>query len=194
MDKTKQRCQQVAKELFEEQVVLGLPGLAVEVSRICSIIGLPDVSRCNITNISKDMIRDRIFFRHFKCLKEELKALKVKGIELSVKDLRKPQPYFYTSSLVEARMSFRILNRMLDIPSDMRGRYLGRMGCEACLAWRQGEEGGQEEDEEEAPVVTAAHLEECPGYGFLRAGKDLTLHKDKVEYFLRVMKMRSMRT
>ena len=128
----------LAKELFEEQVVLGLPGLAVEVSKICSTIGLPDLTSCNITTISKDMIRERIFFHHYKCLKQELKELKVKGIELSSKDLRKPQAYFYTSSLVEARMSFRLQNRMLDIPSDMRGRYLGRMGCEACLAWRHG--------------------------------------------------------
>ena len=112
----------------------------------------------------------------------------MKGIELSRRDLRKAQDYFYTSSL--ARMWFRLQNRMLDIPADMKGHYLGRMGCEACLAWRQGEGG---EQEEEAPIVTAAHLEVCPGYGFLREGKEINNSKEKAQYFIKVMKMMSLR-
>ena len=53
------------------------------------------------------MIKEQIFFHHYKCLKEDLKECKVKGIELRNKDLRKTPEYFYTSSLVEARMGFR---------------------------------------------------------------------------------------
>ena len=47
----------LAKELFEEQVVLGLPGLAVEVSEICSTIGLPNIFVYKVDIISKEMIR-----------------------------------------------------------------------------------------------------------------------------------------
>jgi hypothetical protein len=181
----------LAKEVFQEQVVLGLPGLAKEASHICSTVGLPDISICCLKIIDKEEIKEKIFYHHYKCVKEELRNLKVKGTELIKKDLRRPQEYFLTSSLPEARMSFRLQNRMLDIPSDMRGRYLGRMGCEACLAWRRGEGG---EEKEAAPTVTASHLEVCPGYAALRAGKDLYIEKDKVLYFIQVMRMRSMRT
>ena len=38
----------------------------------------------------------------------------MKGKELLMTDTRKPQDYFTYSSLVEARIAFRIQNRMLD--------------------------------------------------------------------------------
>ena len=75
---------------------------------------------------------------------------------------------------------------MLDIPGDMPGRYLGREACEACLAWRR-----EDEQEEAAPTVTLEHLEECRGYAFLRAGKDLCVLSDRTRYFLAVMRMRN---
>ena len=73
---------------------------------------------------------------------------------------------------------------MLDIPGDMPGRYLGRESCKACMAWRS-------EEEQEAPTVTREHLEECKGYGYLRAGKDLCVMKDRIQYFMTVMNLRS---
>ena len=101
-------------------------------------------------------------------------------------DIRKPQEYMASCSLEEARMAFRVQNRMLDIPCDMPGRYLGREACEACLAWRR-----EDEQEEAAPTVTREHLEECRGYAFLRAGKDLFVSSDRTRYFLAVMRMRN---
>ena len=100
-------------------------------------------------------------------------------------DIRKPQEYLATCSLAEARMAFRVQNRMLDIPGDMPGRYLGRETCQACLAWREVEE------QEAAPIVTRDHLEECRGYAYLRAGKDMCVLKDRTQYFMTVMRMRS---
>ena len=55
---------------------------------------------------------------------------------------------------------------MLYIPGEMSVRYLG---AEACEAWG-----------EVAPTVRSEHLEECRGYAFLRAGKDLFLLSDRI--------------
>ena len=101
-------------------------------------------------------------------------------------DIRKPQEYLASCSLAEARMAFRVQNRMLDIPGDMPGRYLGREGCQACLPWRR--EDGLEEVA--APTVTREHLEVCKGYAYLRAGKDLAIKKEQTQYFMAVMAMR----
>ena len=116
-----------------------------------------------------------------------MSTLKEKGKELVRVDIRKPQEYLASCSLEEARMAFRVQNRMLDIPGDMPGRYQGRETCEACLAWRR--EG--EDKDEEAPTVTREHLEVCRGCAFLRAGKDLCVQSDQTRYFLAVMRMRN---
>ena len=81
-------------------------------------------------------------------------------------------------------MAFRVQNRMLDIPGDMPGRYQGREECQACLAWR-------EEGQETGPTVTREHLEVCQGYSFLRAGKDMSVLKDRTKYFMAIMAMRN---
>ena len=175
----------LAKQVLNEQVELGLPGLAREATDICSQIGLPDICRGSSDSVSKEKIQEKIFYHHLKHLKEELGALKEKGKELFMVDIRKPQEYLASCSLAEARMAFRVQNRMLDIPGDMPGRYLGREACQACLAWWEVEE------QEAPPTVTRDHLEECRGYAYLRAGKDMCVLKDRTQYFMSVMRMRS---
>ena len=119
----------LARQVYVDQVALGLPGLAKEVQEICLTVGLPDICQ---TDITKDDIKEKIYWHHMKCLKEELQKLEVKGAELLKADLRSPQEYFKTSSLPTARMAFRVQNRMLDMPADMPGRYIGRMQCSGC--------------------------------------------------------------
>ena len=84
---------------------------------------------------------------------------------------------------------------MLDIPADMPGRYIGRMQCSGCLGWEQElkEQEEQEEQERGPPLMTREHIEECPGFAFLRAGKELIDKKEQSEFFLTVMRFRSMR-
>ena len=175
----------LAWQVLKEQVELGLPGLAQEVTDICTQIGLEDICSGRPDRISKEKIQESIFYNHLKHLKEELGALKEKGKELYQVDIRKPQEYLASCSLAEARMAFRVQNRMLDIPGDMPGRYLGREACKACVAWRG------EDEQEEAPTVTREHLEVCQGYAFLRAGKDLCVLKDRTRYSMAVMTMRT---
>ena len=102
-------------------------------------------------------------------------------------------------------MAFKIQNRMLDIPADMPGRYVGRMQCSGCQGWEEQEQGGQEQRQQEQrqqeqrehesgpPLMTREHMEECPGFAVLRAGKELIDVREQSEFFISVMKFRSMR-
>ena len=154
---------------------LGLPGLAQEVTELCTQIGLEDICRGRPNRISKEKIQESIFYNHLKHLKVDMGALKKKGKKPNQVDIRRPQEYLASCSLAEARMAFRVQNQMLDIPGDMPGRYLGREACKACVAWRGVDE----------------RLEVCQGYAFLRAGKDLCILKDRTRYFMAVMTMRN---
>ena len=183
----------LARQVLVDQVALGLPGLAKEVQDICQIVGLPNI--CHI-GVTKEEIKENTSMNHMKCLKEELQKLEVKGAELLKADLRSPQSYFLTSSLPTARMAFRIQNRMLDIAADMPGRYIGRMQCSGCEGWEQEQEQNEQEQEEQEsgpPLMTREHIKECPGFAFLRAGKELIDRKEQSEFFITVMKFRSMR-
>ena len=182
----------LALQIFEQQVGLGLPGLTQEVRTICRTIGLPDITLGRPDQVNKEKVKEHVFYHHLKCLKQELQdKAPQKGKELLKLDITKPQSYLTNSSLAEARIAFRVQNRMLDIPGDMRGRYPGRMGCNACLAWRQGEDG---EETEDAPTLTREHAEECRGYAYLRAGRDLIVERGQTKFFMDVLRLRSLGT
>ena len=180
----------LVKQVFEDQVCLELPGLNQEAKEICLAIGLPNICKVNVT---KKEVQENIFYHHMKCLKEELRRLEVKGAELYNADITKPQKYFETSSLVMARMAFRVQNRMLDIPADMPGRYLGRMQCTGCQGWEERDDQEQEQEECGPPLMTREHIEDCPGFAFLKAGKELIDKKEQSQFFIEVMRFRSMK-
>ena len=75
-------------------------------------------------------------------------------------------------NLSEARMAVRLESNMLDIASNMKKKYRGRMLCQAC-----------DNEEEE----TQAHLEVCEGYVHLRGNYDLDNMVDKSRFFAKLM-------
>jgi hypothetical protein len=98
-------------------------------------------------------------------------------------------------------MAFKIQNRMLDIPADMPGRYIGRMQCSGCQGWEEQEQGEQDQRQQEQgehesgpPLMPREHMEECPGFAFLRAGTERLDVREPSEFFSSVMKFRSMRS
>ena len=145
----------LARQVLEEQVAQGYPGLAKEVSHICMEIGLPNVC---IGGVSKREVKAAIASHHLKVLKEEMEG-KVKCAELVKCDLSKPQPYFASKCLSKASMGFRVPTRMVVCPGNMRGKFLGKMECMDCVAWR--EEGELE------VTATQSHLTVCPAYSAL---------------------------
>ena len=159
-----------------KNVTQGYPGLAQEAAHICELIGIPDVC---LGGVSRGEVKAAISSHHQVTLKEEMKGL-VKCDELIKCDLSKPQPYFLTKCLAQARMGFRIQTRMLVCPGNMKQKFQGRMGCEACLAWREEGEG--------EVVATQSHLQQCPVFATFRVGRDIELNfDDLIRYFVDVM-------
>ena len=145
----------LARQIFDQQLEEGLPGLTEEASRICKEIRIPDVCK---EDVSKDDIL-AILNHHHADLKRKM-ADKEKCKELLKVDLRVPQPYLASACLAEARMGARVQLRMVRCPGNMPGLYQGRMECETCGPWRK--------TGEEAPVCTQEHLKTCRAYGFLQ--------------------------
>ena len=55
----------LAKEVLQEQVRMGWPGLAQEVQKICQQTGLPDATADNV-RIDKKTVKEAIKLRHLK--------------------------------------------------------------------------------------------------------------------------------
>ena len=176
----------LAKELFQEQVNRGWPGLAQEATLICETIGLKNV--CT-ESVDKKEIKEAIILHHMVRMKEEMGGEKLK--ELRMMDLRKPQAWLSTLCMAEARMAARLQLSMLRCPGSMPGLFRGRMECVACAPWRQ--EG------EAAPVCSQVHLQQdCKAYSFLRqhfSGVEFeemrSPSKILVKFFMELMWIRS---
>ena len=83
----------LAREILEEQLAMGFPGLWQEVRQICVELGLPDDTRMDV---QKEQVREAIQLNSLKELKAEMTG-KIKIKELAMCDLRQPQSYFYWS-------------------------------------------------------------------------------------------------
>ena len=128
-------------------------------------------------------VKEAFSMPHLMSIKKEMEGL-VKCEELKNLDLRTPQPYFSSKCMEEARMSFRVQVQMVDCPGNMRGRYTGRMECEACLPWR-------EMEGKEGVKATQSHLMECRAYSYLRVNRDMDSFSDIVKYFIDLKTVRT---
>ena len=168
----------VAKEIFNDQLELGLPGLLIEAQEICKKIGIDDITRIEV---SKEEISEALENHHLKVIKEEM-GEKQKYQKMKNEDLRKPQKFFMEMNMEECAVAMRIKCFMVDCAGNMRARYKGREICIKCRL-QPGFEGPGMRD-------TQDHIEICEGYRKLREGKDLLNFKDKVKYFQEVIKER----
>ena len=80
----------LAARVYREEIKLGWPGLASEVKYICSEIGLPNI---NDNNISKEDIKEAIFFFNYRTMKYEMEK-SFKCEEVKNEDFRNIQHYF----------------------------------------------------------------------------------------------------
>ena len=166
----------LAREVLQEQVQMGWPGLAQEVQQICQEIKLPDASK---KDISKEDIQKAIKYDHLKALKFQLTGRKLK--EMANSDVSERREY--TSwSLLECRMAYRLETRMFLCRANMPSMYGRDLTCRACTPGAADGAVGPEEDQD--------HLEVCPGYGSLWAGLGPMTNRSRVNFFMRVDKKR----
>ena len=63
----------LARQVYEKQLKLRLPGLASEVKTICETLCITDI---NMSNVSKEKVEETIFYHHYADMKEIMKSSK----------------------------------------------------------------------------------------------------------------------
>ena len=160
----------LAKAIFEEQVAMGWPGLAREVTEVCKAVGLEDVSRKSVT---KEEVDEAMFYQNQKEMKDEMEKYE-KLKEIKNEDFRMEQKYMMEKGIERGRMAFRIRTRMVKkVKMNYKSMHRQNLKCENC-------ELGAEETQE--------HLMVCPGWAEELGSLDTTTMEGKVEFFIRVMK------
>ena len=171
----------LARQNYEKQLQLKLPGLATEVSDISKQINIPDV---NYYKVKKEDIEENIFFHHYKDMKLELeKSKKLQNIKHQ--DFTKEQSYLEDKSIDRCRTRFRIRTEMCETFKDnFRSKYrtLDRgeedkdpgLNCEDCSQFQDSQ----------------SHCMICPAWTEARDRLDLEDMNDVVTYFRRVLQGR----
>ena len=162
----------LAKQVYEEQVLNGWPGLAQEVSDICTTIGIPDA---NFNLVNKKEVS--LALRNHDKVEILNKFEKYKKLDKILSDdPTKPKDYMMLNSLADSRIIFRLRTEMMDLKDNMRNRYRGtNVNCEAC---------------DSTTAESQLHVMTCSGYAELRMGKDMGKNEDLAAYFRGVLLLR----
>ena len=109
----------LAKEVFNQQLEMGWPGLAREATKICQEIGLQDICR---KDISKKNIQEAVFFNHYRELKKEVASFE-KLDDIKHEDIRTAQPYMKENCLEFCLMAFRLRTKQFVCRANMPRMY-----------------------------------------------------------------------
>ena len=140
----------LAREVLEEQVDMGWPGLASEVSSICKELKIPDATK---EDVDKETIKKAVKYHHLTQLKKELTGDKLQ--EMANTDVSERRAY--TSwSVLECRMAYRLETRMFICRANMPTMFKRDLTCRACTP--EADQGGA------GPIEDQEHLEVCTGY------------------------------
>jgi hypothetical protein len=118
----------LAKQVLEEQVRMGWPGLAGDVQEICQLTGLPDITKPDI-NIEKSDIKEAMQLSHLKYLKEHMTGVKLESMKTT--DMRARRSYTKWN-LEMCRMAFRLESHQFECRGNMPTRYGRDLICRAC--------------------------------------------------------------
>ena len=166
----------LAKQIFDEQVKRGWPGLCREAQKICEELGLPNILKESINKNKWDsMVKKATRNNHEEELKAEVESKK--KLEAIKEENMRRKEYFETKSLENTRLMFRIRTRMIDLKANFKNKPTNKKDgwkCEGC---------GTE-------IETNCHVLVCKAYEQVRAGKDLKCDEDLVQFFKQVMKIR----
>ena len=164
----------LSRQVYEESLIRGWPGLGKEVSGICLEIGIPDVNKVVVT---KEDIREAIWNHHYRDMKIELEKSKKLG-DIKHEDFSEVQNYFKVKSVETTRMAFKVRAKMIsEIPENFKNKYKEE-GLK-CVYCNQGE------------ISSQSHCMVCPAWGKCREGLDLTNILDLVVFFRKVLDERA---
>ena len=166
----------LAKQVLEEQIEQGWPGLAQEVEKICKDIEVPYV---NMKAITRKSICTALRNHDKSEIMEKMNKDYKKLDKIKMDDPTRAKEYMEGKSLADCRVIFRFRTEMINLKENMKNRYRGEMvNCDACNM-------GVPESQ--------AHVMSCTGYKEIRAGKDLSKDGDLVAFFREVLVIREKR-
>ena len=113
---TRAEQEHVARELLQEQLLQGWPGLCKEVQEICTTVGLPDITE---QYIQRKEVKEYIEYYDMKVAKEEMQGKK-KYRHIISQDFREMQKYMMIKSLEYSRIEFKWQTDMLDTRTTMK--------------------------------------------------------------------------
>ena len=166
----------LARQVYEKQLKLRLPGLASEVKTICETLCITDI---NMSNVSKEKIEETIFYHHYADMKEIMKSSK--NMEnIRHEDFRKEQSYMNSRSRDSSRTQLIIRLEMVETFKDnFRSKYRTKdRGQEDMDPGLQCGDCDQSRD-------TQSHCIVCPAWAEARDRFDLTRIGDIVIYYQR---------
>ena len=194
----------LAKEVLQEQVRMGWPGLGQEVQAICREIGLPDAT-CETVMIEKEAVKEAILIHHHKHLKHEMKGKKLE--KMARTDMRRRREYT-KFGVEDCRMAFRLETYQFDCRVNMPTKYGRDLRCRGCnpglikqeqdieqeqeeqeqdeQEQEEKEHKEQEHEEQEQFDESQEHLESCPGFSELWQGLGSYSLLTRCRFFQRV--------
>ena len=165
---------QLAREVLQEQRVMGFPGLGHEVREICRELGL---SYATVMDVQKSEIKEAIQLSNLAKLKSDM-TRKIKLEELCKSNVRQAHEYMGWG-VEKCRIGFRLQTRMFDCRVNMPSRFQRDLAWRACSSDPTTGKAGKEDELQE-------HLEVCKGYSDLWQGLGPLTPLARARYFLRV--------
>ena len=172
----------LARDMMEEQVKHGWPGLVMEVSNLCDVLRLEDArtTRKDRAEYAKE-VKKACRWRDEARMKEAMEGMKDKKMRIMYQDNLDMKEYVKNGDLYTARSTWEVRSHMLRVAGNYPGhnRYAATgWRCQACTLEVR-------EDQE--------HLAGCEGYADVRVGKDLRNEAELVQFYKGVMARRKER-
>ena len=159
----------LAGAIYAEQVEMGWPGLAQEVTEICKEVGLKNL---NEEEVTKKEIEDAIFYSNYNEMKAEI-GMCDKLTSIKNEDFTKEQDYMKEKAIEKARTAYRVRTKMVQrVKMNFKNMYKEKFGCEYC----------------QAEYETQEHVMVCDRWKEQRGSLDMYRMSDVVEFFTNVLK------
>ena len=171
--------QSLAKQIFQKQKKMNLPGPVQEFEELLKLMKLPNIIDNN-TVISKSqwkkIVKTAILEENEKDLKEKMSSYTKIEDGPQMKEKFEKRMYLNIYNVTDARLKFRMRSMMIPAKMNMRSKEPNSR-----TLWKCDDCGN---------VDTQGHILWCPAYSGLRQGRDLANDKDIVDYFREVLKHR----
>ena len=173
-----QKSDALAHQIFEEQERLNLPGLSKECQEIAKDLNIIDELNSEDIKMQtfKNITRRKINIENENSIRKKIQNYS--KMDETKEEIFEQKEYLKKLNLKEIRTQFRIRTRMLDFKFNFKNKNAyaeQNWMCDSC----------------EKAVETQSHVLWCPAYQSLRQDKNLNSEKDLIDYFLKVLDIRT---